>query len=349
MFLVVFFAIQFNQSRFFYLSCLILTGYFALPYRQEVIDIAVISQHQITLFGSLSLLYLAFVKDRGIFSIHFFSRMLGFACCAGATWLWEEVSHLIITVEQLKPYVVQLKLTLLYGPYIAIALVLLWRSLKVNQSVVSALTVSFVLWWAYQHNLWLLTLDITVALLLGYFFIAMVFDCYFLAYRDELTCLPSRRALNQAALSLGRKYTVAMMDIDHFKKFNDTYGHDIGDQVLKLVASKLAKVKSGGKVFRYGGEEFTVIFPRKSIEQTKNELEILRQSIADYKMVIRHPQRKSKQDRKAKKNNDMKSVSVTISIGVATRTSKQSFEQVIKSADQALYRAKKAGRNQVCV
>ncbi len=164
---------------------------------------------------------------------------------------------------------------------------------------------------------------------------------YFLAYRDELTGLPSRRALYQTSLSLGRKYSVAMMDIDHFKKFNDTYGHDIGDQVLKLVASQLAKVKSGGRVFRYGGEEFTVIFPRKQAEQTLQELETLRQAIADYQMVIRQPVRVGKDGRKMKKSANTKSVSVTISIGVATRLPKQNFEQVMKAADKKLYQAKK--------
>ena len=175
----------------------------------------------------------------------------------------------------------------------------------------------------------------------------MVVDSYFLAYRDELTTLPSRRALNQLALSLGRKYTLAMLDIDHFKKFNDTYGHDIGDQVLKLVASKLAQVKGSGRVFRYGGEEFTIVFAGKSVAQAKPALEAVRQAVANYKIVIRQAERKTKQARAAKKNSQMHTVSVTISIGLAARTSKLNFEQSLKLADQALYRAKKSGRNKV--
>lgn len=186
------------------------------------------------------------------------------------------------------------------------------------------------------------------SLLVLHYIIVVVIDSYYLAYRDELTHLPSRRALNQYALSLGRKYCVAMLDIDHFKKFNDNYGHDIGDQVLKLVAAKLAEVKSGGRVFRYGGEEFTAIFPRKTAAETLDELEKLRQSVADYNIVIRHPIRKTKKSRQNNQAESLKTVNVTISIGVATRQAKQSFEQTIKQADQALYKAKKKGRNQVC-
>ncbi|MDU0355241.1 GGDEF domain-containing protein [Paraglaciecola aquimarina] len=71
---------------------------------------------------------------------------------------------------------------------------------------------------------------------------AVIKDSFTMAFKDELTTIPSRRALMQYVQTLGRKYTVVMSDIDHFKKFNDTYGHDVGDEVLKLVASKLYKV-----------------------------------------------------------------------------------------------------------
>ena len=106
-----------------------------------------------------------------------------------------------------------------------------------------------------------------------------------MAYRDELTSLPSRRALNQLMLSLGRKYSIAMLDIDHFKKFNDTHGHDVGDEVLRMVASKIAKVTGGGKPFRYGGEEFTVIYKGKTPDQVEAHLDALRKTIENYQML----------------------------------------------------------------
>ena len=97
----------------------------------------------------------------------------------------------------------------------------------------------------------------TAALLL---LVAIIETSYSMAFHDELTGLPARRAFNQALLALEDPYTVAIVDIDHFKQFNDTYGHDTGDQVLRLVAGKLAQVTGGGKPFRCGGEEFAIFF-----------------------------------------------------------------------------------------
>ena len=94
--------------------------------------------------------------------------------------------------------------------------------------------------------------------------VAMVETGYRLAYHDELTGLPGRRAFNQMLLSVKADYCIAMVDVDHFKNFNDTYGHDTGDQVLRMVAAKLARVGGGGKAFRYGGEEFAIVFPHKT-------------------------------------------------------------------------------------
>ena len=62
---------------------------------------------------------------------------------------------------------------------------------------------------------------------------------------------------------MGRHYTLAMIDVDHFKKFNDTYGHDVGDLVLKMVAHQISQVNGGGKAYRYGGEEFTTVLYRR--------------------------------------------------------------------------------------
>lgn len=170
-----------------------------------------------------------------------------------------------------------------------------------------------------------------------------------MAYRDELTGLLGRRALNERLLMLGRNYTIAMLDIDHFKKFNDTYGHDIGDQVLKMVASRIQRVTGGGKPYRYGGEEFTVIFPKKDTGSALPHLEALRMDIAGYGMAVRGKGRPKKSEKGKTKRGSKKAdktVSVTISIGVAERCGEIGTpEAVIKSADEALYRAKKKGRN----
>ncbi len=171
-----------------------------------------------------------------------------------------------------------------------------------------------------------------------------------MAYRDELTGIPGRRALNEALKRLGRHYSLAMLDIDHFKKFNDKHGHDVGDQVLKMVAGRLARVGGGGRTFRYGGEEFAVVFPGRRIEDVLPELERLRQNIASAAFVPRSKGRPAKKPKTPpRKNAPSRSLCVTISIGAAAPSPEQrSTDQVMSAADQALYRAKQQGRNRVC-
>ncbi len=180
--------------------------------------------------------------------------------------------------------------------------------------------------------------------------LSMIEAAYAMAYHDELTGLPARRSLNNTMQSLGRRYTIAMLDIDFFKKFNDRYGHDIGDQVLCMVASHIGRVGGGGKPFRYGGEEFTVVFPGKSKKDVLAHLESLRESIAGAQFGLRGKTRPKKAPRKKAKRRTKKksarSVSVTISIGAAESGPKLTKPaEVIKAADRALYRAKKKGRN----
>jgi diguanylate cyclase (GGDEF)-like protein len=180
--------------------------------------------------------------------------------------------------------------------------------------------------------------------------VSLIEASHAMAFKDELTGLPARRALKEDLLKLGHRYALAMVDIDHFKKFNDTYGHDVGDQVLRMVAAKLARVSGGGKSFRYGGEEFTVIFPGRYADHARAHLEGLRREIASSAFIIRGSQRPRKKPKSVKASKaPLKSVSVTVSIGVACRDEKHGTPQaVIKAADKALYRAKKGGRNQVC-
>lgn len=178
--------------------------------------------------------------------------------------------------------------------------------------------------------------------------ISVIETSYSMAYHDALTGLPGRRALKEALLKLDGQYTVAMVDIDHFKKFNDWYGHDVGDHVLCMVASKIAGVTGGGKGFRYGGEEFTVIFPCSLLDVIPH-VKKLRKTIETSEFVLRGPERpKKKPENPATIKKSHSSVSVTVSIGVAERDNRHDTPlEVIKSADNALYRAKRFGRNQV--
>ncbi len=121
---------------------------------------------------------------------------------------------------------------------------------------------------------------------------AVVETSYLLAYHDELTTLPSRRAFNEALLRLVPPYSIAMVDIDHFKRCNDTYGHDTGDQVLRMVASRLARVSGGGQAYRCGGEEFAILFPGKTTFEVLDHLEDLRAAIAASTLHLRGPDRR---------------------------------------------------------
>ena len=181
--------------------------------------------------------------------------------------------------------------------------------------------------------------------------VAVLQDTFRMAFRDELTGIPSRRALNERLVGLGRSYAVAMVDVDHFKNFNDTYGHDLGDQVLKMVAAHIADVGGGGKAYRYGGEEFTILFPGKDAAEAIPFLEALRKEIENYRLALRSTDRPKKAKGGKRQRGGWRgkdAVSVTVSIGVAERNDRLATPQaVIEAADRALYRAKDKGRNRV--
>ena len=198
---------------------------------------------------------------------------------------------------------------------------------------------------------------------------SLIETSYVLAYHDELTGIRGRRAFNEALLSLDEQYAIAIVDIDHFKIFNDTYGHDVGDQVLCMVASRISKVAGGGQAFRCGGEEFAVIFRGTSAKDAFEHLEALRKIIEGSSFRMRGGERRT--DLRAEEADRRKAtdrrrpakkkaaapyaliqppdrLSVTVSMGVAEPSTRyRQPEQVIQAADQALYRAKQKGRNRV--
>ena len=178
---------------------------------------------------------------------------------------------------------------------------------------------------------------------------AIIINSYNLAYKDELTQMPSRRALKQQLSSLGKTYTLAMVDVDHFKKLNDNYGHDVGDEVLKMLAVHLLSVEGGGKAYRYGGEEFTIVFPGRDSSTATVYLDALRSKIASKPFIVRNKKRpKEKTATKQTTSDNTQKLIVTVSIGVAENQAKyNSTQDIMKSADNALYKAKKKGRNRV--
>lgn len=162
------------------------------------------------------------------------------------------------------------------------------------------------------------------------------------ARRDSLTQLNNRLALSEDleeinALSdrYNHNYCVIMCDIDYFKKYNDHYGHQAGDQVIRQVAGILkSSCRKGDKVYRYGGEEFLLILPYQSLETGKIAAENYRQAVE--RMAIPHEM------------NPVQGI-VTLSVGVASIIpgNIQHLERCLLEADQALYLAKTTGRNRV--
>ncbi len=175
--------------------------------------------------------------------------------------------------------------------------------------------------------------------------VALIETSYAMAYLDELTQLPSRRSLNEALLKLGDSFSIAMLDVDHFKKFNDSYGHEAGDQALRLVASRLSHISGGGKAYRYGGEEFAVVFPNKSAEEVFVYLDRMRKVIEQSVFTVRGKDRRRKGKTSAGRGAK-RQTNVTVSVGLAASSGeKLAPAEVMRMADQALYKAKAKGRN----
>ena len=191
------------------------------------------------------------------------------------------------------------------------------------------------------------TLAFTAAqlvLLLG-----LVEDSYRLAYHDELTGLMGRRALEEALGTLVGDYAIAMVDVDHFKRFNDRHGHSAGDQALRMVATELQRVGGGGRAYRYGGEEFAILFPGQTAAAARQSLEEVRATISSRRFAVRGPDRpRKKPDSPRKKSRPSRTISVSVSIGLAgSNPQRTTADAVLRAADRALYRAKNEGRNRL--
>jgi diguanylate cyclase (GGDEF)-like protein len=162
-----------------------------------------------------------------------------------------------------------------------------------------------------------------------------------IAGRDPLTGLGNRRALEDDLFHLeaqvsryGHRYCMALFDVDHFKSFNDTYGHPAGDEILKLVATQLYDhARAGDTMYRYGGEEFLCIFPEQSLATGTLAVERMRTGVE--RLAVPHA------------GTPLGVLTISAGMAMLDPGDTRSSSEVLREADQALYRAKLLGRNRV--
>jgi diguanylate cyclase (GGDEF)-like protein len=351
---------RFNHSRTFFALSVLLLAYLGLQYglpfglRRGLREQAIYNLTGMLL--PVLLTAICVLKDRGIFSPRALSRFLVMlipvaGIAAMIHWRATELTSLLPR-ELLRAG--HLSWTPLPLPVLATSLttsaILLLR-LALYRSALDGLTLAGLVGVVLAlhtgvHPLNTAVFFSAIALL---FTTGVIQDGYRKAYLDELTGLAGRRALEEDLLKLSGQYVVAMADVDHFKRFNDTHGHDVGDQVLRMVATHLGRVGGGGRPFRYGGEEFSIVFPGKTADEVITHLDEVRERIGSAPFYIRGRGRKKHVDlTKARGRSGGRRTSVTISIGLAERDERLARPQdVLKEADKALYRAKRGGRNRV--
>lgn len=389
--LVIILSHFFKQGRSGFAALLMLVAYNIIQFRLQTplaIGSTLFEYYFLVLLLPANLVLLLFLPERTLLSFQALSYHAIFILQAAAYYWFIQpeqlplISHVLFVIE---PWVLALGyvsvlpsilLGLLICAVLTAAILMLFRDVASDQAYLSALLASTLTVVEFEQQWISVSMFMMSAVML---LLCILKRSHEQAFIDELTCIPGRRALNIDLAQLSGKYSIAMLDIDRFKKFNDTYGHDIGDTVLKMVATKLTLVKGRGKVYRYGGEEFTIVFKGKSASDCIGYLDEIRLLIADYPFQIRQSaERRELQSQTGKRQNDKrqsdklktdesngkgvnegktnhsltdidKTVQVTISIGVAEgRSSMTTPEEVIKAADQLLYAAKEAGRNQVC-
>ncbi|MCP3851390.1 MAG: GGDEF domain-containing protein [Gammaproteobacteria bacterium] len=347
-------GIKFNRSQLIYsalLFSLIYSFFFwFVDFKPSQITLIL---NSLTLLLSVNIVLICLYSERGIFTLIGLSRLfiIGFQVVFMIWLIHENPPQWSLWLNQI--LFPELQIKLLFFNQISLLSILICffilslLSIYQNNSFLGAILASWILvlyaiTFAIKDIVFIANLfSFSLILLL----ITLISVSYQMAYLDELTGLPGRRALNEALNKLGNKYVLAMLDVDHFKKFNDTYGHDAGDDVLRLLGHRLSAVKGGGKPFRYGGEEFTLVFSGKSLDDVASHLEALRENVANKKFTLRKQERRQKGKRKSKKATQ-REVKVTISIGYAERSDKaKNHGTVLKMADKALYKAKKKGRN----
>jgi diguanylate cyclase (GGDEF)-like protein len=356
----MFLSLNFHRSRVFFalLNLAVICWICSTYLRNGPADFSSrLTLQAFSILVPFNLLLFCFMRERGVLSVGGRLRLVFLACQAGiVAWFvrydYTGVEQFLVRKYVSSPLLDRLVVSQAAMAVFAIAFLLMMIRVLIRQSPIDSGFLGVLAAVAYICSRQGAP-DVTLSFIsAGGIILALTVlqDTYNMAFRDDLTGIPSRRALNEQLAALGRKYVIAMVDVDHFKRFNDTHGHDVGDQVLKMVAGKIEGVNGGGKPFRYGGEEFTIVFPRKTMAETIAHLEELRTAIAGYKLWLRSADRPVKAiegEKRRSGSGGETAVSVTVSIGLAESEEGLSPADILRAADKALYRAKHKGRNQV--
>lgn len=356
-------AYYFNRARMLATALLVTTGYWVIHQQlqaplNETATLTIYSYA--SLLSSVGLTAIMLMPERGVWNGWGLLTIAVPVLLLWAGWLlvgavdYQQLLAFspLFAVKAYPGYVLSLASALGFLPILLVGLILLfWKDSETDAALLgtAAFVFTTLCFFDRPYISAFMYSSAGIALLIG-----LLRSSFDMAYRDDLTGLLGRRAMNEQLNNLRNRYAIAMLDIDHFKKFNDKHGHDVGDQVLKLVARHIAKVGGGGTPYRYGGEEFCVLFPHKGSEPCTPHLEALRTSIAGHAIALRNKKTRPKstqegQQRRGNKSSDNTTnttVKVTISIGIAeANDALKDPDQVLKEADKALYRAKKQGRN----
>ncbi|MDI9514389.1 MAG: GGDEF domain-containing protein [Clostridiaceae bacterium] len=348
--LAIFMSIWYKNSRFFFLTVFILLSYIILKIASSKEAMLIEAVTEISILIPINMIWLAFINERGIITSYGANK----AILIGLQIVWVLINILSKsddpTSGMLSPdhaMAIPAPAIILY--ILAIGLLLVNYILKGQYIYVVFISVLITTYISlhFAHR------PVILAVFTSSVFIVVVsalFEVsYSLAFYDTLTGVLSRRAFEQELDRLGKQYCIAMVDIDHFKRVNDGYGHDVGDEVLKMVASILNKVSYRARTFRYGGEEFAIIFQGQRMSEVMTLLERVRKAVERRPFIIRSDSRPEKKPEKITGYSGGKGrINVTVSIGVAQKTeSLKTALDVVKKADEALYRAKSGGRNRV--
>jgi diguanylate cyclase (GGDEF)-like protein len=179
-------------------------------------------------------------------------------------------------------------------------------------------------------------------------FLTLVQASHQRSYRDDLTGAPGKLAYEEAVASLGKKYVLAVVGIDQLIQYGNQHGKPVSEQLLRLVAPKIMAASGSGKVFRLAGEEFTILFPKKTATETVATLEAIRKTVEQATIYLRGRGRVWEGARSSRTRSGDEALAVTVSIGLAeTGDSALSLGLATKAAYRALYEAKGEGGNQV--